>query len=125
MTKLDFEEDLSRASLETLAIVAYRSPITRAGIEAVRGVNSTFTLRTLLLRGLVERYENPADQRSYLYRPAFDLLKYLGIEKIENLPNFPELNKKLQDLEKTETQSETANTSESTKREEKSTPTLL
>ncbi len=99
MAKMDFEEDLSRSSLEALAIVAYRSPISRAGVEAVRGVDSTYTLRTLLLRGLIERYENPADQRSYLYRPTFDFLKHLGLEKIEDLPNFGELSKKLEKLE--------------------------
>lgn len=99
MTKMDFEEDLSSSSLETLTIIAYRSPISRAGVEAIRGVDSTYTLRTLLLRGLIERYENPADQRSYLYRPTFDFLKHLGLEKIEDLPNFEELSKKLEKLE--------------------------
>lgn len=102
MAKMDFEEDLSRSSLETLTIVAYRSPISRSGIEAIRGVDSTYTLRNLMLRGLVERYENPTDQRSYLYRPTFDFLKYLGVEKMEDLPNFGELSKKLEKLEKTE-----------------------
>ena len=115
MAKMDFEEDLSRSSLETLAIVAYRSPVSRSGIEAVRGVDSTYTLRTLMLRGLVERYENPADQRSYLYRPTFDFLKHLGIEKMEDLPDFRELSKKLSPCgrspvggEKTETDSATS-----------------
>jgi len=52
-------------------------------------------LRNLLLRGLVERIENPKDKRSYLYKISFDFLKRLGLEKIENLPNYESLNKKL------------------------------
>lgn len=90
-TKSNLQEDLSPASLETLAVVSYRGPITRFGIEEIRGVNSSFILRNLLIRGLIERTENPNDTRSYLYKISFDFLKKLGIEKIEDLPDYEEL----------------------------------
>lgn len=84
-------EELSRAALETMAIVAYKGPLTRADIEYIRGVNSSFSLRALLMRGLVERVENQEDARSFLYRPSFDFLKYLGLARLEDLPDYEEL----------------------------------
>lgn len=93
LVKSEFSEELTRAAVETLAIVAYRGPITRAEIEYLRGVNSSFILRNLLMRGLVERIENPKDARSYLYRISFDFLKYMGVSKIENLPGYEEFKK--------------------------------
>lgn len=90
-TKSFLQEDLSRAALEVLAIVAYRSPITRAEIESIRGVNCSFTLRNLLLRGFIDRSDNPEDTREYLYRPTVALLEKLGLGKLEDLPQFQEL----------------------------------
>jgi segregation and condensation protein B len=82
---------ISNAGLEVAAIVAYRGPISRLAIESIRGVNSSYTLRALLMRGLVEREENPNDSRSYLYRISMDFLKKLGLESAKNLPDFEEL----------------------------------
>ena len=93
LIKGDFSEDLSKAAVETLAIVAYKGPITRADIEYVRGVNSSFTLRNLLMRGLIERVENPKDARAYVYKISFDFLRYLGITKVDELPGFEEFKK--------------------------------
>ena len=93
LTKSEFSEELTKAGLETLTIVAYKGPLTRAQIEFVRGVNSSFTLRNLLLRGLVERIDNPKDLRSYLYRISFDFLKHFGFIKIEELPGYEEFKK--------------------------------
>lgn len=102
LAKSEFSEELTRAALETLTIVAYKGPLMRAQIEFVRGVNSSFTLRNLLLRGLVERIDNPKDSRSYLYRISFDFLKHFGLTKIEELPNFDEFKKeKIEILEET------------------------
>lgn len=83
--KENLKEDLTPASLETLSLIAYFSPISRAQIDYVRGVNSSFILRNLLIRGLIER---KIKGNMYLYEPSFDLLKYLGIAKIEDLPDF-------------------------------------
>lgn len=90
MAKSEFSEELSRAAVETLAIIAYKGPLTRVDIEFVRGVNSSFTVRNLLMRGLVERIENPKDARSYIYRISFDFLKHFGLTSIEELPQFKE-----------------------------------
>lgn len=88
LVKSEFTEELSKAAVETLAIIAYKGPLTRADIEYVRGVNSSFTLRNLLMRGLIERIENPKDARSYLYRISFDFLKHFGLAKADDLPGF-------------------------------------
>ena len=98
MVKSEFTEELSRAALETLTIIAYRGPMTRARIEYIRGVNSVFTLRNLLMRGLIERVENPKDARSYLYSVSFDFMKTLGITKLEELPQYEELKKKAEEI---------------------------
>lgn len=93
LIKSEVQENLSQAALEVLSIVAYRGPITRSGIESIRGVNSSFTLRSLLMRGLVERIENPSDSRGYLYKISFDFMKTLGIDSVEKLPDWETLSK--------------------------------
>jgi len=89
--KEDLREDLSKAALETLAIIAYRGPISRVDIEAIRGVNSSFILRALMIRGLIERIKNPRDKRSFLYRISFKFLNKLGLEKQNELPDYKDL----------------------------------
>ncbi|MBI2446838.1 MAG: SMC-Scp complex subunit ScpB [Parcubacteria group bacterium] len=95
LIKSDFEEDLSSAALETLAIISYRGPISRAAIENLRGVNCSFILQSLAIRGLIDRKNNPEDGRSYIYSITFDFLKHLGLTKLEDLPNFNELKNKI------------------------------
>jgi segregation and condensation protein B len=90
-TKSALTESLSKAALEVLAIIAYRAPVTRAEIDAIRGVNCSFTLRNLLLRGLIDREGNPDDSRGYIYRPAFRFLEVLGLSKTSDLPDFEAL----------------------------------
>lgn len=91
--KNELEQGLSRAMLETLAIVAYRGPLSRMEVEQIRGVNCTFTLRYLLLRGLIDRVENPNDSRSWHYKISLDFLKKLNFSRIEDLPRYEELKK--------------------------------
>ncbi len=86
--KDEFKEDLTPASLETLSLIAYLGPVSRAQIDYYRGVNSSFILRNLLMRGLVERYTDPQRANIYLYQASFDLMKYLGISKMEDLPEY-------------------------------------
>ena len=93
LQKEELNKELSKASLETLSIVLYKNGATRAEIDYIRGVNSTFTLRALAVRGLVERILDPKDARRYLYRPSFDLLSYMGIKSIEELPDYGEISK--------------------------------
>ena len=92
LIKNELQEDLTSASLEVLAIVAYKGPITRAEIEEIRGVNSSFTLRNLLIRGLVDRKGRSEDSRAYIYEISFDFLKKLGLKSIEELPEYKKLN---------------------------------
>ena len=100
LTKEELAKDIGKAGLETLSIVLYRSPVTRREIDWIRGVNSTFILRNLLIRGLVLRVENEKDARSFLYKPTFELLSYLGIKKIEQLPNYENARRELEVFEK-------------------------
>ncbi len=88
--------ELSKASLETLSIVLYKNGATRSEIDYVRGVNSSFILRNLYLRGLVEKRENKKDSRSYIYVPTIDTLRYLGITHISELPLYEETIKNLE-----------------------------
>ncbi|EKD49918.1 MAG: Segregation and condensation protein B, partial [uncultured bacterium] len=90
--KEDIEGDLSRAALETLAIISYRQPITRPEIDFVRGVNSAIMLRNLLVRGLVDRRKSKKDARMFEYVLSFDFMKLLGISRVEDLPDFKNLN---------------------------------
>lgn len=104
----ELNEDLSPASLETLAIIAYFGPIGRNKIEYERGVNSSFILRSLLLRGLVERTPDPKYPNSYLYDMSFDFIKHLGIVKREELPEYEKLKTLLLDVESGQAQEENA-----------------
>lgn len=86
--KAEMNDALSPAALETLAIVCYSAPVSRAHIDYIRGVNSSFILKNLLIRGLIERRTDPANKNSFLYKPSFDLLKYLGITELKELPEY-------------------------------------
>jgi segregation and condensation protein B len=88
LTKEELVRDLGKAGLETISIIAYQGPISRAEIDYIRGVQSNFILRNLQIRGLVEKITNPKDARSFLYRPTFELLQFLGVSKIEDLPEY-------------------------------------
>lgn len=78
---------LSSASLETLAIVAYRQPVTKAAIERIRGVDSDYTVRTLLHRRLVvELGRSDAPGRPFLYGTGFEFLERFGLTSLDDLP---------------------------------------
>lgn len=101
LIKKELSENLTPASLETLAIVLYLGPISRSRIEYFRGVDSSFILRNLMMRGLIERVESKSPHYTYLYQPTFKLLRHLGLQKIEDLPDydkFKSLNKQFEEL---------------------------
>lgn len=88
---LELSSRLSPAALETLAIVAYRQPVTRVQVEAVRGVNSDSVLRTLINRGLIEevgRLEQVG--RPIIYGTTFEFLQQFGMSSLEQLPSLEE-----------------------------------
>lgn len=100
----ELDSELGKAALETLSIVLYRSPISRRDIEYIRGVNSTFILRSLLIRGLVERVVNKKDERVFLYRPSFELLSFLGVAEVSELPEYAAVLKELSAFEEKDEQ---------------------
>ena len=88
LVKSELQDSLSNAAMEVVSIVAYRGPIAKSEIEAIRGVNCSYTLRNLLLRGLIERNDNPRDNRGYVYSISFDFLKKIGIDDVKKLPEY-------------------------------------
>ncbi len=95
LRKEELSKDLGKAALETLSIILYKSSVSRRDIEYVRGVNSTSILRSLLIRGLVERVQDDVDERQFLYRATVELYSLLGITRAEDLPEFVEVRKEL------------------------------
>ncbi len=88
---VDEDQRISHAALETLAIIAYKQPISRQVIEAIRGVNCDRALASLRARGLVtEVGRAPTSGRPYLYGTTFRFLEHFGLEKPEDLPPLPE-----------------------------------
>ena len=99
--KLTIDEEnsiLSQSALETLAIIAYNAPLTRVDIDNIRGVNSSYVVRKLLLKGLIEevgRSDAPGRPRLYNITPRF--LDYFGLGSIEELPKLEERQEILDD----------------------------
>ena len=103
LTKEELIKDLGKAGLETLSIIIYQGPISRAEIDYIRGVQSNFILRNLMIRGLVEKVSNPKDQRSFLYKPTFEMLSFTGITKIEDMPNYNEARAEIESYKNSQT----------------------
>jgi len=91
LQKEELNKELSKASLETLSIVLYKNGANRAEIDYIRGVNSSFTLRALSVRGLIEKILDPKDNRRYIYKPSFELMSFMGIKSVEELPDWGEV----------------------------------
>lgn len=104
--KDELRGDIGRAGAETLAIILYRGPLSRAEIDRIRGVNSTFILRNLLIRGLVERRPHPTDARSFIYAATPSLLNHLGIDRKEALPEWSEIMSSLEAFERQQIEEE-------------------
>ncbi|MCR4280632.1 MAG: SMC-Scp complex subunit ScpB [Candidatus Komeilibacteria bacterium] len=83
--------ELTRPSLETLTIIAYRQPVTKAELEQIRGVNCSLILRNLMIRGLVESWEDKKLLTTY-YGVTHEFLRFLGINSAAELPDFEKLN---------------------------------
>ncbi|MEK7071996.1 MAG: SMC-Scp complex subunit ScpB [Patescibacteria group bacterium] len=90
--KSEVTGELTKPSLETLTIIAYRAPISKAELELIRGVNCSVILRNLLIRGLIEAKED-VKKMAIFYSLTFEFLKYLGLSKPEDLPDFAKLNR--------------------------------
>jgi len=77
---------LTQAALETLAVVAYRQPVSRARVAAIRGVNSDGVMRTLMTRGLVEEAGTEPESQAVLYRTSSYFLERMGLRELGELP---------------------------------------
>lgn len=90
VAKVDAQAELTRPSLETLTILAYRGPLTRPELEQIRGVQSSMILRNLMLRGLVEEKEDTRLGQP-VYAVTFEFLNHLGLSSIQSLPEYEQL----------------------------------
>ena len=102
LQKEDISRDLGKAGSETLAIVLYKGPISRREIDFIRGVNSSFIVRNLLVRGLIDRIEGDNKVRGFFYKPTTELLSYIGISKMEELPEFENVRSEIEKFAATE-----------------------
>ncbi len=93
----EMKRDIGKAGAETLAIVMYRGPISRADIDRIRGVNSSFILRNLLVRGLVVR-EQTGKHNLFTITP--ELLAHLGLTQVSELPEYSTILDTLEAFEK-------------------------
>ena len=97
------EVRLTQAALETLAVIAYRQPVSRARVSAVRGVNCDGVIRTLVLRGLVEDSGTDQETGAILYRTTGYFLERLGMASLDELPELaPFLPENIEDIEDNE-----------------------
>lgn len=94
--KEERERDLGRAGIETLTIIAYKGLVSKKEIEFIRGVNSQYGLRNLLLRGLIERKVSEEDERKTVYAITTDTIRYLGLNSITDLPEYLQAQKQLE-----------------------------
>lgn len=90
---------LTQAALETLAVIAYKQPVTRGRISAIRGVNVDGVIKTLLLRGLIEEVGHEAESNAILYRTTGYFLERMGLASLTDLPPIAEHLPDLADLE--------------------------
>jgi segregation and condensation protein B len=96
---LELSGRLSTAALETLSIVAYRQPVTRMQVEAIRGVHSDGVLRSLVRRGLIEQVGRAETVgRPILFGTTFEFLQQFGLQRLEDLPDWESLGKELGEL---------------------------
>ena len=90
---------LTQAALETLAVVAYKQPVSRARVSAIRGVNVDGVMRTLLTRGLVEEAGEDHSTGAHLYRTTSYFLERIGVTSLEELPELAPYLPDLEDLD--------------------------
>lgn len=102
LKKEELSSDIGKAGAETLAIITYRGPLSRTEIDKIRGVNSTFIIRNLLVRGLIERRDHPSDSRSFIYAVTPMFLSHLGVTTREELPDFETVMNSIDNFEKNE-----------------------
>ncbi len=106
ITKEELSRDLGKAGLETLAIILYKEKASKREIDYIRGVNSGFILRNLLIRGLINREEEKGG-RGYIYSGTTELLAFMGVTNAEHMPEFESVKAELEQFLLTPKDSET------------------
>jgi segregation and condensation protein B len=99
---------LTQAALETLAVVAYKQPVSRARVSAIRGVNVDGVMRTLVARGLVEEAGHDAETTATLYRTTGYFLERIGVTSLDELPELAPFLPEMADLDDRDEQAESA-----------------
>jgi segregation and condensation protein B len=99
LSKDELVKELTPSALETLSIILYRGPLAKKDIDYIRGVNSGFILRSLLIRGLIQKEEG-ADARSVAYRASLDLMSLLGITRLEDLEEYASVKSEIEAFKK-------------------------
>ena len=94
----ELQAPLSSAASETFAIIAYMQPITKAEVDHIRGVNSQYSLRHLLIRGLIQKKQNPEDKRRPHYYITLDALGVMGVSSLSQLPEYESVTAELQQI---------------------------
>ncbi len=93
LVEVEKNDELSNSALETLAVIAYNSPVTRSYIDEIRGVDSVYQLKKLLYRNLIKEVgRSDLPGRPILYSVTDEFLDYLGLSSIEQLPKLDEIN---------------------------------
>ncbi len=97
LSKEELVKELTSSALETLTIILYRGPVTKKEIDYIRGVNSGFILRNLLIRGLIQKSNSEAG-KGIVYSATLDLLSLLGISKLEELEGYEQIKKEVEEF---------------------------
>lgn len=103
LRKEELKRDIGKAGAETLAIVLYRGPVSRTEIDRIRGVNSSYILRNLETRGLVER---ETKGRGSEFRPTTELLRHMGIQEKTEMPDYANVMNALENFENQQQETE-------------------
>lgn len=99
ITKEEMNKEIGKAGLETLAIILYnKNGVSRREIDYIRGVNSTFILRNLRMRGLIEKTQDFNNQKNFVYKPTISLLAHIGIIDQDQMPDFLSFSKKIEEI---------------------------
>lgn len=96
--KSNFDRELSRAAAETLALILYRPGISKSEIEFVRGVNASYALRLLHMRGLIEEGKRPGDARVSVFNPSTETLLHFGVAQAAAMPDYEAIASELAQL---------------------------
>lgn len=96
LVKEEYDKNLTKTAFETLAVILYKSPVAKHEIDYIRGVNSSFVLRNLLVRDFIERERG--ENGVYVYKPSFKLLRHLGVKDLSELPDFGRFSRELNEF---------------------------